>query len=81
MSMTLVNLILAAAVLVVGLWAYARRQSVSALLIGLAFGLFTVAHLLTLLGHAPTLNTLLIVVRSLGYLVAILAVIRLGTRS
>ena len=81
MSITLVNLILAATVLVLGLWAYARRQSVAALLVGLAFGLFAVAHLLTLLGHATTLNTLLIVIRTFGYLLAMLAVVRLGTRS
>ena len=46
MSITLVNLILAAVVLVLGIWAYARKQSKAGLLVGIAFGLFAVAHLL-----------------------------------
>jgi len=80
MNITFINLILAAVVLVLGLWAYARKQSKAGLLVGIAFGLFAIAHLLTLLGMAATLNTLLIVIRVLGYLAAILAVYRLGTQ-
>lgn len=80
MSITLVNLILAAVVLVLGIWAYARKQSKAGLLVGVAFGLFAVAHLLTLLGMATILNTLLILIRILGYLAAMAAVYRLGTQ-
>jgi uncharacterized membrane protein (UPF0136 family) len=80
MSITLVNLILAAVVLILGLWAYARKQSKAGLLVGIAFGLFAVAHLLTLVGMAATLNNLLIAIRVLGYLAAMLAVYRLGTQ-
>ncbi len=80
MSITLVNLILAAVVLVLGIWAYARKQSKAGLLVGVAFGLFAVAHLLTLLGMATTLNTLLILIRVLGYVAAMAAVYRLGTQ-
>lgn len=80
MNVTLVNLVLAAIVLVMGLWAYAGKQSKAGLLLGIAFGLFAVAHLLALLGMAATLNTLLIVIRILGYLAAMVAVYRLGTQ-
>ncbi|MCK9357395.1 MAG: hypothetical protein M0R22_09685 [Dehalococcoidia bacterium] len=79
MNITLVNLILAAAVCVLGLWAYARKTSRSALFVGMAFGLFAVAHLLTLLGLAASLNTLLTVIRVLGYLSAMVGVYKLGT--
>ena len=79
MNITLVNLVLAAVVFVVGLWAYARKTSRAALFVGIAFGLFAVAHLLTLLGLAETLNTLLIVIRVLGYLSDMVGVYKLGT--
>ena len=80
MDITVVNLILASAVLVVGIWAYGRKKVGAALLVGIAFGLFATAHLLTLLGLAGTLHTLLIVIRTLGYLTAMVAVYRIGTQ-
>jgi hypothetical protein len=78
MEITLVNLILAVLILAVGMWAYGKRKSRAALLVGIAFGLFAVSHLLTLLGLAGTLNSLLIAVRILGYLVALYAVHTMG---
>ena len=80
MSVTLINLILAVIVLILGLWAYARKQSRAGLLVGIAFGLFAIAHFLTLVGLAGTLGTLIIAVRVLGYLAAMVAVYRLGTQ-
>ena len=78
MDITIINLILASTVLVLGIWAYARKKAAAALLVGIAFGLFATAHLLTLLGLAGTLHTLLIVIRTLGYLTAMVAVYRIG---
>ncbi|MFC1909982.1 hypothetical protein ACFLXC_01655 [Chloroflexota bacterium] len=78
MEITIVNLILAAIVLILGIWAYVKKKAGSALLVGIAFGLFAISHLLTLLGLAGTLNTLLVVIRILGYLVTIFAVYRIG---
>ena len=78
MDITIVNLILASAVMVLGIWAYARKKVGAALLVGIAFGLFATAHLLTLLGLAGTLHTLLIVIRTFGYLTAMVAVYRIG---
>lgn len=80
MEITIVNLILAVIILVLGIWAYGKKKAGAALLLGIAFGLFAISHLLTLLGLAGTLNTLLIVIRILGYLVAIFAVYRIGTQ-
>jgi len=80
MSVTLINLILAVVVLILGLWAYARRQSRAGLLVGIAFGLFAIAHFLTLVGLAGTLGTLIIGIRVLGYIAAMVAVYRLGTQ-
>ena len=78
MEITIVNLILAVIILILGIWAYGKKKAGAALLVGIAFGLFAISHLLTLLGLAGTLNTILIVIRILGYLVAIFAVYRIG---
>ena len=78
MEITTVNLILAVIILILGIWAYSKKKADAALLIGIAFGLFGVSHLLTLLGLSRTLNTLLIVIRILGYLTTIFAVYRIG---
>lgn len=80
MSITLVNLVLAAVVLALGIWAYVRKQSRVGLLVGMAFGLFAIAHLLTLLGMAVTLSTLVIGIRIIGYLTAMFGVYILGTQ-
>lgn len=80
MHITLVNLILAALILIVGIWAYGKRRATAALLVGVAFGLFALSHLLTLLGMAGTLETVLIVIRVLGYLVALFAVYKMATQ-
>ena len=80
MEITIVNLILAVIILALGIWAYSKKKTDAALLVGIAFGLFAVSHLLTLLELADTLNTLLVVIRILGYLTAIFAVYRIGTQ-
>ncbi len=77
MEITLVNLILALIILALGIWAYARTKTDIALYVGLAFGLFGVSHLLTLLGLAGGLTTPLIVVRLIAYLLVIFALYRI----
>ncbi len=92
---TLVNLILAAIITVLGIWAFFKRRSDIALsrpknspsstlgkaaaipsvslFIGLAFGLFAVSHALTLAGLAKDLEAFIISIRTLGYLLVIVA--------
>jgi uncharacterized membrane protein (UPF0136 family) len=78
MGVTTVNLVLTIIILALGIWAYIRQRSIGALLVGIAFGLFAVSHLLTLLGLATTFTNLLIAIRILGYLTALVAVFRIG---
>jgi uncharacterized membrane protein (UPF0136 family) len=70
----LTNLILCAIILIVGIIGYRRSEEMWPLLIGIAFGLFGVSHLLTLLGLREALETLLIVIRTLAYLVVAVTV-------
>ena len=65
---TLTNLVLCAIILVLGIVGYKRSEETWLLFIGIAFGLFGVSHLLTLLGLKEALTTLLIAIRTLAYL-------------
>ena len=67
-TLTFVNLILCIVILVFGIISYQRTKSRVTLYVGIAFGLFGLTHLATLLGMNITLNTALIIVRTLAYL-------------
>ena len=90
MVVTVINLVLATVILVLGIWAFFKRRSDIAakgskaiavpdvaLYIGIAFGLFAVSHALTLAGLATALNTFIIVMRIIGYLLVITALCRI----
>jgi uncharacterized membrane protein (UPF0136 family) len=77
MAVTIINLVLTTVILILGIWAFVKRKSDVALYIGIAFGLFAVSHALTLAGLAASLETLLIVVRIIGYLLVIVALCRI----
>jgi len=66
-----VNLVLCAIILTFGLIGYRRSKSSVPLLIGIAFGLFGVSHLATLLGLKSALSTPLLVVRTAAYLIVV----------
>ena len=73
MALTGVNLILAVIILVMGIWAYRKKEAGFALYTGIGFGLFAVSHLLSLFWLPGTLNALLIAIRIIGYLLVIVA--------
>jgi hypothetical protein len=64
----IVNLILCIFIVVLAILEYSKTKSSIALFIGIAFGLFGISHLLTLLGLADSLTTPLIIIRILAYL-------------
>ena len=98
MTVTIVNLILATIILVLGIWAFVKRKSDVALykvesdvasapgraiaipdvslFIGIAFGLFAISHALTLAGLATSLQALIITIRVIGYLLVMVAPVR-----
>ena len=102
MTVTIINLILATVILILGIWAYVKRRSDVALYktrsseasaadkaiaipdvalyIGIAFGLYAVSHALTLAGLATRLQTLIIIIRTIGYLLVIVAPYRILLR-
>jgi hypothetical protein len=71
-----VNLILCVVILALGVVGYRRSRSVVPLYIGIAFALFGVSHLATLLGLKATLEVPLIVVRMVAYLIVVYTLYR-----
>ncbi len=74
---TAINLVLCIIILALGIWAYVKKKSDVALYIGIAFGLFGISHLLTLLGLAAGLTVFLIIVRLIAYLLVVFALYRI----
>ena len=77
---TTINLILCVIILVFGIWLYVRKKYDVPLYIGLAFGLFGFSHLLTLLGLAAGVASLLIAVRIIAYLLVIFTLYRITAK-
>jgi hypothetical protein len=70
----IINLVLCAIILVFGLIGWRRSGKTFPLYIGIAFGLFGISHLTTILGLKATLEIPLIVVRTLAYLTVVFMV-------
>ncbi len=77
---TALNLVLTVVIFFLGVALYLRKKNAIALYIGIAFGLFALSHLATLLGLAATLTVPLIVLRALAYIVVILALLTLWNK-
>ena len=78
--MTLINTIFCFIILILGFIGYKRGDDLWPMLIGIAFGVFGVSHLLTLLGLKETLATFLLVIRIIAYLLVALTVLRVGDK-
>ena len=74
----LTNFILCIAILVLGCVGYAKIKDKSPLFIGIAFGLFAVSHMVTLWGLKATLPTFLIVIRTIAYVLVVVALYRIA---
>ncbi len=68
-----VNLVLCILILIFGMIGYRRSKSNIPLYIGMAFGLFGLSHLATLMGLKDALEITLVIVRTLAYLVVVIA--------
>jgi hypothetical protein len=74
---TTINFVLCVVILALGIWAYAKKKGDVPLYIGIAFGLFAISHLMTLLGLAAGLTALLIVIRLIAYLLVVFALCKI----
>lgn len=77
-TVTAINLVLSVAILALGVVGFRRSGKAIALYVGLAFGLFGLSHLATLLDLKDSLEAELIGVRTLAYLLVAFALYRLA---
>jgi hypothetical protein len=76
-----VNLVLCVIILILGVWGYSQKKGdLVPLSIGVAFGLFGISHLATLLDLKEDLTEMLIVIRTIAYLLVIFALYMYVTR-
>lgn len=73
--MTVLNLVMALAVLAAGILGYKRMKSMVSLLVGIGFGLFAIAHMTILLGIDSMLYWFDLIIRVAGYLIVIYALL------
>ena len=66
-----VNFVFCVVIVILGYLGYRKKRDTLPILIGTAFGLFGISHLLTLLSFSEA--TTLIVIRGLAYLIVIFA--------
>jgi len=77
---TTINFILCLIILGLGIWAYVKKKDDVPLYIAIAFGLFGISHLMTIMGMAGSLETILIVIRLAAYVLVIVALWRILAR-
>ena len=72
-TITIMNFVLCVVIVALAIVAYNSKKSMIALYIGAAFGLFGISHLVNLIGLEAELTDLLLIIRTLGYLIVIFA--------
>ena len=72
-TITIMNLVLCVVIVALAIVAYNSKKSMITLYIGAAFGLFGISHLVNLIGLGAELTDLLLIIRTLGYLIVIFA--------
>lgn len=70
---SVINTVLCVIIVILGLLVYTRKGEMSALLIGIAFGLFGISHIYNILGLAVSWEAALITARLCGYVLVIAA--------
>lgn len=67
----IVNIVLCAAILIVGIMAYMKTRNPVPMLVAIAFGLFGVSHVVVFLGLHDSWEISLIVIRLAAYLIVV----------
>jgi len=75
-TVSIINLVLCAVILAIGIWGYVKKKKNFVLFIGIAFGLFGVVHLMDILGSPAYMLALIIILRLAAYLLIIFTMLR-----
>jgi hypothetical protein len=76
----LINLIFCIIILCLGITSYIKMRRLWPLLIGVAFGLFGLSHLFTIIGIDESQETVMLVTRIIGYGLTLAAIYWYGCR-
>ena len=74
---TVINLVLSLMILIVGCWGYLKYKDKTSFHIGVAFGLFSVSHLISLLGMQGYFQVTVMLIRIFGYLIVLFALLQI----
>ena len=72
---TVINLSLCIIVVVLGFMGFRKNNDKASMAVGVAFGLFALSHLITLMGMGVRLSNLVIIIRMLAYLIVVIALV------
>ena len=70
-----INLSLCIIVVVLGFMGFRKNDDNASLAVGIAFGLFGVSHLISLMGMSARLSNFVIIIRMLAYLIVVTALV------
>jgi hypothetical protein len=70
---TIMNFVLCVVIVALAIVAYTSKKSRIAMYIGVAFALFGISHLMNLIGPGSSLTDVLLIIRTLAYLIVIFA--------
>ena len=75
-----VNTALCIIILILGYWGYAKNKQKALLIIGAAFGLFGISHIVKLVGLETSWMNAMIIIRVVAYLLVVIALWMLASR-
>lgn len=75
-----VNFILSFLTFIIGCWAYAKTRNKTPFYVGIAFGLFSLSHLISLLGIHRSFRETLILIRMFGYFIVLTTLYHIGRK-
>jgi len=79
-AINVVNTALCIMIVLLGYWGYMQHRQKALLIIGLAFGLFGVSHVVKMAGLETSWMNAMIITRTAGYLLVVLALWMFATK-
>lgn len=72
------NIIFTSVIFILGMVVYGKTRNLASFFIGIAFGLFAVSHIITLVGSGLSQELFLLVIRTFAYVSVIFALLCIG---
>ena len=77
---TLVNFVLSFSIFIFGCWAYIKTRNKAPFYIGVAFGLFSLSHMMSLVGLQREFRDTLILIRGFSYFIVLTTLYHMGSK-